>query len=37
MLGAGIGVLGIGPLITRHLLGIRDEPAGLDEVATAAD
>lgn len=34
MLGAGIAVLGIGPLLTRHLLSIREEPAG--EVAVAA-
>lgn len=31
MLGAGIGVLGIGPLMTRRLLGIRAEPAGQAE------
>lgn len=37
MLGAGIGVIGIGPLMTPHLLGIRKEPAGRDEpVAQAA-
>ena len=31
MLGSGIGVIGIFPLMTRHLLGIREEPAGRDE------
>jgi hypothetical protein len=37
ILGAGIGVIGIGPLMTPHLLGIRKEPAGRDEpVAQAA-
>jgi predicted MFS family arabinose efflux permease len=28
MLGAGIGVIGIAPLLTRHLLDMREEPAG---------
>jgi len=38
MLGAGIAVLGLAPLLTRHLLSIRDEPAGQDEAfALAAD
>jgi predicted MFS family arabinose efflux permease len=36
MLGAGIAVLGIIPLLTPHLLGIREEPAGRDELAMAA-
>ena len=36
MLGAGIAVLGIGPLLTRHLLSIREEPAGPDEAMAAA-
>jgi MFS family permease len=36
MLGAGIAVVGIGPLLTRHLLGIREEPAGREEPAVAA-
>jgi dipeptide/tripeptide permease len=36
MLGAGIAVLGIAPLMTRHLLSIREEPLGTGEtVATA--
>jgi MFS family permease len=28
MLGAGIGVIGIAPLLTRHLLDMREEPTG---------
>ena len=36
MLGAGIAVLGIGPLLTRHLLSIREEPAEPDEAMAAA-
>jgi MFS family permease len=36
MLGAGIGVIGILPLLTRHLLSIREEPAGPDEAMAAA-
>lgn len=36
MLGAGIAVLGIAPLLTQHLLGIREEPAGLDGAAATA-
>ncbi len=36
MLGAGIGVIGIGPLMTPHLFGIRKEPAGRDEAVVQA-
>ena len=35
MLGAGIAVLGIAPLLTPHLLSIREEPAGQDEAGAA--
>ncbi len=36
MLGAGIGTLGILPLLTKHLLGIREEPANRSEATAAA-
>lgn len=36
MLGAGIGLIGICPLMTRHLLGIREEPAGREEPGAQA-
>jgi len=36
MLGACIAVIGIIPLLTPHLLGIRDEPAGEEAPAPAA-
>jgi len=36
MLGAGIGLIGVVPLLTRHLLSIRDEPEGQGEAVAAA-
>ncbi len=36
MLGSGIAVLGIGPLLTRHLLSIREEPEGREETMASA-
>jgi len=36
MLGAGIGTLGILPLLTKHLLGIREEPADRSEAIASA-
>ncbi len=35
MLGAGIAVAGIAPLLTRHLLGIREEPEARGELVAA--
>jgi len=36
MLGAGIAVLGIAPLLTPHLLGVKDEPADRNDMAALA-